>query len=183
MSHKVLLNSKDLDLTITRLCWQLIEDHDDFSQTVLIGMQPRGIFLAERIRQKIYELTANDNISLGTLDITFFRDDFRRRGEPLAANRTDINFLVENKQVIFIDDVLYTGRSIRAGLDAIGSFGRPMAIELLVLINRRYSRDMPIEPKYIGKTVDTIASQKVLVQWKTDGSTEDKVSLLRSENE
>jgi len=113
------------------------------------------------------------------LDITFFRDDFRRREEPLAANQTNINFLVEGKKVVFIDDVLYTGRSIRAGMDAINSFGRPQQIELLVLIDRRFSRELPIEPNYVGKTVDAIDTEKVLVVWSDDENRNGLVRLIR----
>ena len=124
------------------------------------------------------ELTSINEISLGSLDITFFRDDFRRREEPISPNQTDINFLVEGKKVVFIDDVLYTGRSIRAGMDAINSFGRPKQIELLVLIDRRFSRELPIEPNYVGKTVDAIDSERVVVEW-DDTVNNGQVSLIR----
>lgn len=178
MSEKILFNQIELDLSVNRLCWQLIENHCDFKDTVLIGMQPRGYKLAQKIQSKLLELTSIKSISLGSLDITFFRDDFRRREEPLAPNQTDINFLVEGKKVIFIDDVLYTGRSIRAGMDAINSFGRPQQIELLVLIDRRFSRELPIEPNYVGKTVDAIDSEKVAVEW-DDSTHNGRVSLIR----
>lgn len=103
--------------------------------------------------------------NLGLLDITFFRDDFRRNEKTLEANKTQIDFLVEDKQVVFIDDVLYTGRSIRAALTAIQSFGRPKSIELLTLIDRRFSRDLPIQPDYRGRQVDAINNEKVRVKW------------------
>ena len=176
---KILFNHKELDLSLNRLCWQLIENHCGFENTVLIGMQPRGYFLAQRIQERLLELTSVKEISLGSLDITFFRDDFRRRDEPVVANQTDINFLVEGKNVIFIDDVLYTGRSIRAGMDAINSFGRPQQIELLVLIDRRFSRELPIEPNYVGKTVDAIDTEKVLVEWSDTNNKNDLVRLIR----
>jgi pyrimidine operon attenuation protein/uracil phosphoribosyltransferase len=179
MGEKILFNHKELDLSLNRLCWQLIENHCGFENTVLIGMQPRGYFLAERIQERLLELTSVKEISLGSLDITFFRDDFRRRDEPVVANQTDINFLVEGKNVIFIDDVLYTGRSIRAGMDAINSFGRPQQIELLVLIDRRFSRELPIEPNYVGKTVDAIDTEKVLVEWSDTNNKNDLVRLIR----
>ena len=179
MGEKILFNHKELDLSLNRLCWQLIENHCGFENTVLIGMQPRGYFLAERIQERLLELTSVKEISLGSLDITFFRDDFRRRDEPVVANQTDINFLVEGKNVIFIDDVLYTGRSIRAGMDAINSFGRPQQIELLVLIDRRFSRELPIEPNYVGKTVDAIDTEKVLVKWSDTNNKNDLVRLIR----
>ena len=179
MGEKILFNHKELELSLNRLCWQLIENHCGFENTVLIGMQLRGYFLAQRIQERLLELTSVKEISLGSLDITFFRDDFRRRDEPVVANQTDINFLVEGKNVIFIDDVLYTGRSIRAGMDAINSFGRPQQIELLVLIDRRFSRELPIEPNYVGKTVDAIDTEKVLVEWSDTNNKNDLVRLIR----
>ena len=179
MGEKILFNHKELDLSVNRLCWQLIENHCDFENTVLIGMQPRGYFLAQKIHARLLALTGIQDISLGSLDITFFRDDFRRREAPLSANQTNINFLVEGKKVVFIDDVLYTGRSIRAGMDAINSFGRPQQIELLVLIDRRFSRELPIEPNYVGKTVDAIDTEKVLVEWSDDENKNGLVRLIR----
>ena len=178
MSQKVLLNAKEVNIILHRLTCQLIENHKDFSETVLIGIQPRGIYLAQRIKSLLEEDYKIPNIKLGELDITFFRDDFRRREEPISPNQTDINFLVEGKKVVFIDDVLYTGRSIRAGMDAINSFGRPKQIELLVLIDRRFSRELPIEPNYVGKTVDAIDSEKVVVEW-DDTVNNGQVSLIR----
>ena len=117
------------------------------------------------------------DINFGVLDITFFRDDFRRSDKPLVANTTDINFIVENKQVVFIDDVLYTGRSIRAALTAIQSFGRPSKIELLVFIDRRFSRHLPIQPDYTGWKVDAINEERVVVHW-AENDKEDAVYLI-----
>ena len=179
MSEKIVFNHIELDLSVNRLCWQLIENHSDFSDTVLIGMQPRGYQLAQKIHSKLIELSSVSNISLGSLDITFFRDDFRRREAPISPNQTDIDFLVEGKKVVFIDDVLYTGRSIRAGMDAINSFGRPKQIELLVLIDRRFSRELPIEPNYVGISVDAIDTEKVVVEWDSDLTHKASVSLIR----
>ena len=179
MSEKIVFNHAELDISVNRLCWQLIENHSDFSDTVLIGMQPRGYQLAQKIHSRLIELSSVSNISLGSLDITFFRDDFRRREAPISPNQTDIDFLVEGKKVVFIDDVLYTGRSIRAGMDAINSFGRPKQIELLVLIDRRFSRELPIEPNYVGMTVDAIDTEKVIVEWDSDLTHKARVSLIR----
>ena len=177
MSQKVLLTSKEVNIILHRLACQLIENHLDFSNSVLIGIQPRGVSLAERLKN-ILETEYNiKNISLGFLDITFFRDDFRRGEKQLEANKTQIDFLVEDKKVVFIDDVLFTGRSIRAALTAIQSFGRPAEIELLVLIDRRFSRHLPIQPDYRGRQVDVINDEKVKVCWKEkDG--EDAVYLI-----
>lgn len=173
-----LLNAKELQIITNRLACQLIENHQDFSNTVLVGMQPRGVFFAERIKKTLENQYSIPNISMGYLDITFFRDDFRKSGKPLEANKTKMDFVVENKKVVFIDDVLYTGRSISAALTAIQSFGRPSEIELMVLIDRRFSRHLPIQPDYRGRQVDSINDEKVKVCWsENDGI--DSVLLIK----
>ncbi len=179
MSQKVLLNAKEVNIILHRLACQLIENHGDFSETVLIGIQPRGKFLANRLAKILKEDYRIKNIQLGYLDITFFRDDFRRGEKTLEANTTEINFLVEDKNIVFIDDVLYTGRSIRAALTAIQSFGRPNEIELLTLIDRRFSRHLPIQPNYRGRQVDSINKEKVKVLWKENDG-EDAVYLINN---
>lgn len=180
MADKLLLDSQLLSITIDRLCFQLIENHHSFHNSVLIGVQPRGVFLSEKIHQRLQELTGLNTIQHGKLDITFYRDDFRRRDEPLAASSTEINFIIEDKSVILIDDVLYTGRTIRAALDAILAFGRPRNVELLTLIDRKFSRQIPVQADYIGASVDAITSQKIKVKWKnTDGI--DEVILFTPE--
>ncbi|QAA81153.1 bifunctional pyr operon transcriptional regulator/uracil phosphoribosyltransferase PyrR [Aequorivita sp. H23M31] len=179
MSQKVLLNATEISIALNRLACQLIENHDDFSNTVLIGLQPRGIYLAERLKSLLENEYNIKNIKLGYLDITFYRDDFRRSGKPLEANKTNIDFIVEDKKVVFIDDVLFTGRSIRAALTAVQSFGRPMEIELLTLIDRRFSRHLPIQPDYRGRQVDAINGEKVKVCWK-ENEGEDAVYLVKS---
>ncbi|MFK7003637.1 MULTISPECIES: bifunctional pyr operon transcriptional regulator/uracil phosphoribosyltransferase PyrR [Flavobacterium] len=176
MSHKTLLTSKEVNIILHRLACQLIENHLDFSQTVLIGIQPRGTYLAKRLVQILEQEYQVKNIPLGFLDITFFRDDFRR-GETLEANKTQIDFLIEGKKVIFIDDVLYTGRSINAALQAMQSFGRPVEVELLVLIDRRFSRHLPIQPDYRGRQVDAINNEKVVVKWQEIHG-EDSVEII-----
>ena len=179
MSPKVLLNNKEVNIILHRLACQLIEKHTDFSNTVLIGLQPRGIFLAQRLKTLLLEEYKLTNVQLGLLDIVFYRDDFRRSEKILEANSTEIDFLIEGKRVVFIDDVLYTGRSIRAALTAIQSFGRPSEIELLTLIDRRFSRHLPIQPDYRGRQVDAINDEKVLVNWK-ETSGEDAVYLIKN---
>ncbi|MEP0132914.1 MAG: bifunctional pyr operon transcriptional regulator/uracil phosphoribosyltransferase PyrR [Eudoraea sp.] len=166
MSQKVLLSSKEINIILHRLACQLLEHHLDFTQTVLIGIQPRGIFLAQRLSKILKEDYGVKQINLGLLDITFYRDDFRRGEKTLEASSTKIDFLVEGKKVVLIDDVLYTGRSIRAALTAIQSFGRPKEIELLTLIDRRFSRHLPIQPNYRGRQVDAINEERVKVMWK-----------------
>ena len=180
MERKQLLTSKELDVILHRLACQLIENHTHFSDTVLIGLQPRGVFLAQRLVAMLGKEYQVVGIQYGALDITFFRDDFRRGEKPLAANTTDIPFLVEDKKVVFIDDVLYTGRSIRAALTALQSFGRPSKVELLVLIDRRFSRDLPIQPDYIGKAVDAINKERVVVNWASQDG-EDAVYLIEKQ--
>lgn len=177
MGQKVLLNSKEIDIILHRLACQLIENHTDFEDSVIIGIQPRGVFLANRIQHILKEEYQIPNIRFGKLDITFYRDDFRRSDKPLEANKTSIDFIVEEKRVILIDDVLYTGRSIRSALTAIQSFGRPREIELLTLIDRRFSRHLPIQPDYNGRQVDAINEEKVRVHWK-ENEGEDAVYLV-----
>ena len=163
MQKKLILDSDLLRVTIDRLCQELIENHGTFEQTVLLGLQPRGIFLAERIHQ-LLSASLKREIPLGYLDATFHRDDFRRREEPPRASETRVPFLIEGKQVVLIDDVLYTGRTVRAALDAMIAFGRPEKVELLVLIDRKRTRELPISADYVGQYVNTLDTQKVLVE-------------------
>lgn len=165
MSKKVLLNSKEIEIILHRLACQLIENHNDFSETVLIGLQPRGSHLAQRLADILTSDYKIKNLNVGLLDITFYRDDFRRRDEPLEATDTEIDFLIEDKKVVLIDDVLFSGRSVRAALTAIQSYGRPENVELLVLIDRRFSRHLPIQPNYRGRQVDAINEERVIVNW------------------
>ena len=177
MSQKVLLNEKEVNIILHRLACQLIEKHNDFSNTILIGLQPRGKHLADRLLQLLQSDYNIFDTQVGYLDITFYRDDFRRSNKVLEASETQMDFIVEGKNVVFIDDVLYTGRSIRAALTAIQSYGRPKSIELLILIDRRFSRHLPIQPDYRGRQVDAIDEEKVIVNWKeTQG--EDTVYLI-----
>lgn len=177
MRQVTLIDSKLLGLIINRLCYQLIENHDDFKNAAIIGLQPRGIHLAENIVDRLRSIQPKSVIHYGVIDPTFYRDDFRRSDKSLIALPTDIPFTIEDKNIIFIDDVLYTGRTIRAGLEGMLEYGRPRSVELLVLIDRRFTRELPIEPKYIGKSIDSYDNQKVKVTWTMDGD-EDKVSLL-----
>lgn len=177
-----ILNSDQLAITITRLCQQLIENHGDFERTAIVGLQPRGVFLANRIVEVLHELTGVSKIRHGALDITFHRDDFRRKDTPAIPSETQMNFDIEGLNVVLIDDVLYTGRTIRAGLDALLAFGRPNRVELLVLIDRRFSRHLPVQADYRGRTVDAIASERVSVDWKeTEGK--DQVTLYATKKE
>lgn len=160
---KIILNKYQLQITIERLAYQLVENYDDLSSVVLIGIQPRGIFLSDKIFDQLKKIKPDNPVHYGKMDITFYRDDIRK--ELHQPSQTNISFSVEDKNVILIDDVLYTGRTIRAALDALLDFGRPKKVELCVLINRRYSRQLPIQPDYCGKSIDSIISQKVKVEW------------------
>jgi pyrimidine operon attenuation protein/uracil phosphoribosyltransferase len=163
---KIILDKHELNITIQRLSHQLLENYTDFSDSVFIGLQPRGIYLADRIVDELRKLNPGKNIPYGKLDITFYRDDIRK--ELRLANQTDIIFSIEDKRVVLIDDVLYTGRTIRAALDALQAFGRAQKVELCVLIDRKFNRQLPIQPDYCGKAIDSIVSQKVKVQWSSE---------------
>ncbi len=172
---KTILTDQQLAITIQRLTHQLLENHIDLENTVLIGIQPRGIYFSDRIVKEISKQVSAEKIHYGKLDITFYRDDIRQGLHTL--NQTDIPFSIENKNVVIIDDVLYTGRTIRAALDALLDFGRPAKVELCILIDRRFSRQLPIQADYAGKSIDSIITQKVKVVWKEkDGK--DEVVLL-----
>lgn len=179
MQKRLILDGPLLEITISRLGQQLIENHQQFGNTVILGMQPRGVFLANRIYSHLQSKFGFE-VPLGQLDTTFYRDDFRRREKPIRANTTHVPFIIEDKRVILIDDVLYTGRSVRAAMDAMIAFGRPQSVELLVLINRRYSRDLPIEPTYVGRNVNTLHSQRVLAEWQEQGAEKDQIWLIEN---
>lgn len=177
MQPRVILNSRHFKLTLERLCYQLIEDHGDFSDTVLLGVQPRGVYLSQRIVDRLQTIKPGNKVEYGLLDVTFYRDDFRQKDKPLKPAETRIDFSLENKKVVLIDDVLYTGRTIRSAMDALLDYGRPSRIELLVLVDRRFSRDVPIKADYVGKTVDAIASERVKVEWE-EVNGEDNIWIL-----
>jgi pyrimidine operon attenuation protein / uracil phosphoribosyltransferase len=168
---KTILTEQQITLTIQRLAHQLLENHLELENTVIIGLQPRGIYVSDKLVAELQKNLPGKSVHYGLLDITFYRDDVRR--ELHVANKTEIKFSIENKNVVLVDDVLYTGRTIRAALDALLDFGRPAKVELCVLIDRRFSRQLPIQPDYVGKVIDAMISEKVKVLWKEkDSSTE-----------
>jgi pyrimidine operon attenuation protein/uracil phosphoribosyltransferase len=172
---KTILNEQQLAITIQRLTHQVLENHLNLENTVLIGIQPRGIYFSDRIVAQLRPQVPGQAIKYGRLDITFYRDDVRKGLHEL--NKTEIPFSIEDKNVILIDDVLYTGRTIRAALDALLDFGRPAKVELCILIDRRFSRQLPIQADYTGKSIDSIITQKVKVFWKEKDGKEE-VALL-----
>jgi Pyrimidine operon attenuation protein/uracil phosphoribosyltransferase len=175
---KTLLDKDQLHITLQRLAHQLVENHLDFKDTAIIGIQPRGIWLSERIAGLVKQITKQKNIAYGKLDITFYRDDVHQSSGSLQEpSHTDIGFSIEGRRVVLIDDVLHTGRTIRSAMDALIDFGRPKNVELMVLIDRRYSRELPIQPDYVGQTVDTIITQKVKVYWQ-EKDKKDEVVLI-----
>ena len=165
MDKHILFNNSRVNICLERLAYELLENHNDFSETVLIGLQPRGKFLSKNIVNVLKNKYSLQKLDYGYLDITFFRDDFRTKTNILIPNETNFKLDVNNKKVVFMDDVLYTGRTIRAALTAIESFGRPKSIELLILVNRRYCRELPIQADYKGFNVDVYEDQKVYVNW------------------
>ncbi|MBP7513675.1 MAG: bifunctional pyr operon transcriptional regulator/uracil phosphoribosyltransferase PyrR [Flavobacteriales bacterium] len=166
MQALTLVEGRAFELTLQRLCHQMIEDHGDLSGTALIGLQPRGVLFARRLKKELEKIPGVGIVTYGELDITFHRDDFRQRSVTAPSGTTELDFSLDGKRVVLIDDVLHTGRSIRAGLDAMLSFGRPESVQLMVLIDRRFSRELPIQPDYVGKWVDSIDGQRVKVEWK-----------------
>lgn len=176
MERRLILSDPLLSISINRLCHQLIENHQDFSNSVIIGLQPRGVILAKRMHSILEEIIKKP-IHFGVLDATFFRDDFRRR-EPVLPSETHIPVLLEGKNVVLIDDVISTARMVRAALDAMLHHGRPEKVDLCVLVDRIYNRDLPIQANYVGMRVNTLDSQKVKVEWREQAFEKDQIWLI-----
>jgi pyrimidine operon attenuation protein / uracil phosphoribosyltransferase len=164
-----ILDEKKLEVTLLRLCHQLMENHGDFSNTALLAIQPRGVYLGRRMQEMLQKLVPKADIKYGEIDVTFYRDDFRRHNQPLAASPTRVDFTIEGRRIILIDDVLYTGRTVRSAMDAMLSLGRPDGVELLVLVDRIRNRELPIEAEYVGLRVDALDSEKVIVRLREGG--------------
>ena len=176
MEERPIISPRHFSIIIERLCQQLIEDYEDFENAAIVGVQARGAVLAERIHGRLEAITSHA-IEFGKLDITFFRDDFRTRIDPIQANKTEINFSLEGKRIVLIDDVLYRGRTVQAALAALNHFGRPEAVRLLVLVDRRFNRQVPIKPDYVGQSVDAYDKAYVKVEMTEEGGT-DRVLLF-----
>ena len=179
---KVIMENEQFELTIDRLCHQLIESYDRFENTCIVGVQPRGVLLAQRIYERLQSILKIKKIEYGKLDITFYRDDFRTRIKPLKASTMEMDFLVDDMDVILVDDVLYTGRTIQAALTALQHYGRPRQVELLSLIDRRFNRHLPIQSDYIGLTVDAVDEAYVKVEW-AEMEGKDQVLLYANKEE
>ncbi len=172
-----ILSENDIDRVIKRISHEILERNRGSESLVFIGLQKRGVPLAKRIAENIKNFEGT-KIETGKLDITFYRDDIGKNIKPIAQI-TDISFDIEGKNVILVDDVLYTGRTVRAALDAIIDFGRPKSIQLVVLIDRGH-RELPIRADYVGKNLPTSHNESVEVKLKeTDG--EDSVTLVEGE--
>ncbi len=178
---KIIVSSERFQLMIKRLSHQILENYDQLDDLCIIGIQERGVFLAERIKENLIDLLGKQAFKFGMLDITFYRDDFRRREVPMKAYSTEIDFLVEDKKVILVDDVLYTGRTVHAAMSAISDFGRPKKIEMLCMVDRRFNRHLPIKADYVGLSIDALDEAYVKVNWK-DIHGEDEVRLFSGKN-
>lgn len=177
MILKAILSEQQVALAIKRLAHHIVENNPGLKDTALIGLQPRGIFFSDRIVKEIKDLAKGVKINYGQLDITFYRDDIHKHLH--TANKTDIPFSIDEKTVVIIDDVLMTGRTIRAAFDALLDFGRPRKVELCVLIDRRFTREYPIKADYVGRAIDTFPNQKVMV-YLNKGTEPDRVELLEN---
>lgn len=181
MAGRIILSGKGFELTLDRLCYQLVENYDTFEDVCLIGIQERGALLSDRLMNRLKKINKNKLPLYGKLDITFYRDDFRLKEKPLKAASTEINFLVENKKVILVDDVLYTGRTVHAAISALQDFGRPSFLELLCLVDRRFNRHLPICADYSGIVVDALDDAYVKVEWGAEGN--DVITMFSGQNE
>jgi pyrimidine operon attenuation protein/uracil phosphoribosyltransferase len=168
-----------MQVVVQRLCYQLIESNPDFSSTVLIGLQPRGVRFLDAVMNELKAMQVKDLPQHGVIDPTFYRDDFRRSSKPLMAYPSRIPVHLDEKKVVLLDDVLFTGRTIRSGLQALMEYGRPSSVELMVLINRKFTRELPIEPNYVGMSIDSYDNQKVKVLWSEHPDEVSKVILTQ----
>ncbi|NOX19301.1 MAG: bifunctional pyr operon transcriptional regulator/uracil phosphoribosyltransferase PyrR [Chlorobi bacterium] len=175
-----IIDEAGMNRTITRLAHEILEKSGGTENITLLGMRTRGEFLAKRIHEKIKEIDGG-KVDLGVLDVTLYRDDFRTRLKQPEVSVTDITFDLNEKDIILIDDVLYTGRTARSALDAIMDLGRPRTVRLCVLVDRGH-RELPIKADFVGKNIPTSINEEVKVQMKEiDG--EDAVYLIETNNE
>lgn len=160
-----IITSQKFELIIKRLSYQIIETYRDLNAFCLIGIQPRGTLLSDCIINQIRKEFNLEIPKYGKIDITFYRDDYRNRSKPLIASGTVMDFNIEEKKVLLIDDVLYTGRSVHAAISALQHYGRPKSIELLTFVDRRFNREFPIHPDFLGLEVDALDEAYVKLYW------------------
>ncbi len=171
-----ILSPQRFKITLLRLAHEIIENHRVEDPLYIIGIQERGVVLAERLIALIQSKNIPSPIHFGKLDITFYRDDYRLRETPLRATATEIDFDIEGKKIILMDDVLYTGRTIQAAMSALQDIGRVDQIRLLTMVDRRFNRHLPIRSDYTGLQVDSLDEAYVRVQWEgIDG--QDKILI------
>ena len=163
-AKKVVMDADGIDRSLTRVAYELLEKNKGVEDMVLVGIQTGGVFLAERLKQKISRIEGAD-VPMGVLDITLYRDDLRTSNKKPRLGKTDIPFSLDDKKVILIDDVLFTGRTIRAAMDALIDFGRPKLIQLAVLIDRGH-RELPIRADFVGKNLPSSLWEAVTVNLK-----------------
>jgi pyrimidine operon attenuation protein/uracil phosphoribosyltransferase len=156
---QVLLSSQQLNNAIDGLAMQLNKSHPDLNDVVFVGIQQGGAVLGANIVAALQKLAPSKKVQYGQLDITFYRDDIRK--QILAPDTMNLPFAIENKTIVLIDDVLFTGRTIKAALDVLLDYGRPAKVELCVLVDRKEHRQFPIQADYVGKTVETKKTDKV----------------------
>jgi pyrimidine operon attenuation protein/uracil phosphoribosyltransferase len=173
---KVIMPAPDIDRSLDRISLEILERNHGVDNLVVIGIHTGGVFLAERIRQKINS-QEKGSINIGYLDITLYRDDWSLISQNPIVRKTDIGFQLENQKVVLVDDVIFTGRTIRAAMDAIMDYGRPDSIQLAVLVDRG-GRELPIQPDYVGMTVMAAANEKVDVLLRENGETDEVVLHL-----
>lgn len=171
MAKKIVMTSEDIKRTVSRMTDEIISRNGDPQQLVVVGIRTRGVYLAKRLAERVKKLT-RVRPPLGTLDISLYRDDLQIKREWPELKKTDIPFPIERKVVILVDDVIFTGRTSRAAIEAIMDFGRPSSIQLAVLVDRGH-RELPIQADYVGKKIDTDKNEKVSVLLnETDGMDE-----------
>ena len=175
---KELLNKKDIERIISRMAHEVIEKNKGTEDLCLIGIQRGGVHIAKRLSSKIRDIE-NVDITVGSLDISLYRDDLGMRRDQPVVRKTDIPCDITGRKIVLVDDVLFTGRSIRAALDALMDFGRPAVIQLAVLIDRGH-RELPIRADYVGKNIPTSMAEKIEVQL-SEESVEDRVVIVEEE--
>lgn len=171
-----LLNSKAFSRTISRLAHEIVEANQGTENLIVVGMRTRGEFLAKRIAKKIEEIEATE-IPVGVLDVTLYRDDFRTNLKQPEILVTDLPFGIDRKNIILVDDVLFTGRTVRSALDALMDYGRPSRIQLVIMVDRGH-RELPIKADFVGKKVRTLLNEEVRVKLKEYDKEEDAVYLV-----